>query len=84
MSWFINRGLQRNPVKRLSAVRRWLTYHTLFLAVTILAGDVIALVYTLLGGELTTRFLLKVATVATIAGSVFGYYLSDLRQEERE
>ena len=84
MSWFINRGLQRNPVKRLSAVRRWLTYLTLFLAVTILAGDVIALIYNLLGGELTTRFLLKVATVATIAGSVFGYYLSDLRQEERE
>jgi membrane protein YqaA with SNARE-associated domain len=54
------------------------------LAVTILAGDLIALVYNLLGGEFTTRFLLKVATVAVIAGGVFGYYLSDLRQEERE
>lgn len=84
MSWFISRGLERNPVKRLSAVRRWLTYLTLFLAVTILAGDLIALVYNLLGGEFTTRFLLKVATVAVIAGGVFGYYLSDLRQEERE
>lgn len=84
MSWSINRGLERNPVKRLSAVRRWLTYLTLFLAVTILAGDLIALIYNLLGGELTIRFLLKVATVAIIAGSIFGYYLSDLRQEERE
>jgi hypothetical protein len=84
MSWFINRGLERNPVKRLSAVRRWLTYLTLFLAVTILAGDLIALIYNLLGGELTARFVLKVATVAIIAGSIFGYYLSDLRQEERE
>lgn len=84
MSWFINRGLERSPIKRLSAVRRWLTYLTLFLAVTILAGDLIALVYNLLGGELTVRFVLKAATVAVIAGGVFGYYLSDLRREERE
>jgi hypothetical protein len=84
MSWFINRGLERSPVKRLSAVRRWLTYLTLFLAVAILAGDLIALVYNLLGGELTVRFMLKVATVAVIAGTVFGYYLGDLRREERE
>jgi hypothetical protein len=84
MSWFINRGLERNPIKRLSAVRRWLTYLTLFLAVTILAGDLIALVYNLLGGELTLRFALKVATVAVIAGGIFGYYLSDLRREEHE
>lgn len=83
MSWHINRTLELNPAKRLSAVRRWLTYLTLFLAVTILAGDLIALVYNLLGGEITVRFLMKVATVAIIAGSIFGYYLSDLRREER-
>jgi hypothetical protein len=83
MSWFINRGLENNPVKRLSAVRRWLTYLTLFLAVTVLACDLIALIYNLLGGELTARFLLKVGTVGVIAGSIFGYYLADLRREER-
>lgn len=84
MSWFINRGLARDPVKRLSAVRRWLTYLTLFIAVGILSGDLISLVYNLLGGELTVRFMLKVATVAVIAGAIFGYYLTDLRREERE
>ncbi len=84
MSWYINRGLALDPVKRLSAVRRWLTYLTLFTAVTILSGDLIALVYNLLGGELTVRFMLKVATVAVIAGALLGYYLLDLRQEERE
>lgn len=83
MSWFINRDLTRDPVKRLSAVRRWLTYLTLFLAVGILAGDSITLVYNLLGGELTVRFILKVLTVAIIAGAVLGYYLWDLRREER-
>ena len=40
------------------------------------------LVYNLLGGEITTRFLLKVLIVAFIAGSVFWYYLTDVRREE--
>ena len=76
--------LVRNPVKRLSAVRRWLTYLTLFVAACILVGDMIALVYGLLGGELTLRFVLKVLVVATIAGGIFGWYLLDLRGEEQE
>lgn len=80
----LSRELARNPVKRLSAVRRWLTYLTLFLAVTVLVCDLIALVYSLLGGDLTLRFLLKVVVVAAIAGAIFGFYLSDLRREERE
>lgn len=83
MSFYVNRDVERNPVKRLSAVRRWLTYLTLFLATMCLAGDLIALIYNVLGGELTARFLLKVGTVGVISGSIFGYYLSDLRREER-
>jgi hypothetical protein len=31
---------------------------------------------------LTARFLLKAGTVGVIAGSIFGYYLADLRREE--
>ena len=80
----LGRELARNPVKRLSPVRRWLTYLTLFVAATVLIGDMITLVYNVLGGELTARFALKVLIVAVIAGTVFGYYLLDLRREERE
>lgn len=80
----LGKELARNPVKRLSAVRRWLTYLTLFIAVAVLIGDVIALVYKLLGGEFTSRFGLKVLVAAVIAGTTFGYYLNDLRGEERE
>ncbi len=81
---YLGRELERNPVKRLSAVRRWLTYLTLFLAATVLVGDMIALVYNLLGGEIAVRFLLKVLVAAVIAGAIFGYYLWDIRRDEVE
>lgn len=77
------REVTRDPVARLSPVRRWLTYLTLFLASTALVCDTITLVYHLLGGEITLRFLLKVIVVAAIAGAIFGYYLSDLRRGEK-
>lgn len=80
----LGKDLARNPVKRLSAVRRWLTYLTLFVAATVLIGDLITLVYNLLGGELSVRFVLKVLVVGLIAGAIFGYYLRDLRREEKE
>src|ERR1700733_1798773 len=84
LSYYIGKDLDRNPVKRLSPIRRWLTYLTLFVASCVLIGDVTSLVYNALGRELTRRLVLKVLTVGAIAGTVFGYYLSDLRHEERE
>jgi len=82
MARYLSREVQRHPLKRLSPVRRWLTYLTLYLAAMVLICDVITLVYNLLGGELSLRFVLKVLVVAVIASSVFGYYLHDLRREE--
>jgi len=84
MSRFIGREVAQNPVKRQSSIRRWLTYLTLFVASSIMIGDLTTLVYNVLGGELTIRFLLKVVVAGTISGAVFGYYLWDLRKEEIE
>jgi hypothetical protein len=83
-SWLTGRAIRRDPVKRASKVRRWLTYLTLFIAATVLICDVATLIYNLLGGELTVRFVLKVVTVAVIAGTAFVYYLRDLRLDELE
>jgi hypothetical protein len=83
-SWFVARDLAVDPNKRHSKVRRWLTYLTLFAAATVLIGDVITLVYNLLGGEITTRFVLKVLVVGFIAATVFWYYLSDITRETRQ
>ena len=83
VSRITNRELARDPRKRESAVRRWLTYLTLYVAATVLIGDVIMLVYNALGGDMTVRFLLKVLTVGLIAGLIFGNYLKDLRVDEK-
>jgi hypothetical protein len=80
---YIGRGIAENPAGRLSPVRRWCTYLTLFIAVACLLGDGTTLVYNVLGGEATTRFLLKVLVVGAIAGGSFWYYLRDLRHGER-
>ena len=84
LSRVTSREIARDPSKRGSKVRRWLTYLTLFASATAIICDLVTLVYNALGGDLTTRFLLKVLTVAVIAGLIFGYYLRDLRQEEKE
>jgi len=82
LSMQVERGLRRDPVKRRSNMRRWLMYLTVFVAASVLIGDFITLVYNVLGGEVTSRFVLKVLTIATIAGTVFAYYVGDLKLEE--
>jgi hypothetical protein len=84
VSAFIGRTLAREPEKRGSKVRKWLTYITLFGAALVIISDLTFLVQRLLSGELPPRVLLKTLVVFLISGTVFGHYLSDLRGEERE
>lgn len=78
------RNIKRDPTKRSSKIRKWLTYITLYIATGIIIGDLITLLTYVLNGDLTLRFVLKVTAVLLIAGSIFGYYLWDLRTEEKE
>lgn len=79
LSRFLIREMKQTPEKAWSGVRRWLTYLTLFVAAAALMGDVITLVFYLLEGELSIRFLLKVFVVLVLAGSVFTYYFLSLK-----
>ena len=78
----VRRLLEEDPTKAGSPTRKWLTYIALFIAVAFLFGDFATLVFGVLGGELTLRFILKVTTVAVIAGAIFSYYLYDLKRDE--
>lgn len=84
MSWLLLKTLEANPNKRGSKIRKWLTYITLFMAAGVIMGDLITLVRTFLEGELTLRFVLKVFSVLTISGTIFSYYLWNMKKEEQE
>jgi len=84
LSFLVGRSIKRDASKRASKARKWLPYMTLFVAAGVIIGDLTALVHGFLGGDLSARFALKALTVAVIACGIFGYYLWDLRQEERE
>lgn len=81
LSYRVNAAIRRDPTKRSSKIRKWLTYMTLFVAAAVLVGDLTAVIYNLLAGDLTVRFILKALTVVLVAGAVFGYYLWDLRED---
>ncbi len=77
----VSSAIRKDPTKRSSKIRKWLTYLTLFVAASVLVGDLIAVIYSLLSGELTLRFILKALTVVAIAGAIFSYYFWDLRDD---
>jgi hypothetical protein len=83
LSTAVHRWAAADPEQQSSKVRKWLTYVTLFVAAGTIIGDLIAVLYNLLEGELTLRFGLKVLVILGIAAGVFGYYLLDLRKEEK-
>lgn len=84
MTHMIHKDMKKNPEKEGSNVRRWLTYVTLFVTAIALIGDGITLVFHLLEGELSIRFLLKVLIVFIAAGMTFSYYLLSLKSSYHE
>ena len=82
--WFMGKEYITIPEKRNLRIRKWLIYFTLFLTALIMIGDLIVLVNTFLGGEITMRFVLKVLTVFAVTGTIFAYYLLDVRKYKTE
>jgi hypothetical protein len=77
---YIIRELEIHPEKLESAVRKWLTYIALLIAAVIVIGDLITFLTYLLRGDLTARFVAKVAVVLVIAGGVFWYYIGSMQK----
>lgn len=79
--WFLLCEVCKFPERGKSGVRRWLTSLSLFVAAVAILGNAITVVYYLVEGDLTTRFLLKVAVLFVIAGTLFIYLALSLRGE---
>jgi len=78
----LSKARKKDPELQRSQIRKWLTYITLVIAGATLVGDAISLVYNLLDGELSTRFVLKSLVIALIAGSIFVYFLKDAERDD--
>ncbi|TSC94082.1 MAG: hypothetical protein CEN87_635 [Parcubacteria group bacterium Licking1014_1] len=81
VSRYLNKIYAKESAVRESKIRKWLIYLTLFIASLVIIGDLITVINTFLGGEITARFILKALSVFLVAGVVFGYYLDDVRRE---
>jgi hypothetical protein len=79
----LHRECVRHPEKLQSGIRRWLTYLTLFVTACTISGDLITLLFYLLQGELTVRFLLKVFAVLFLSGMPFIYYFIAVRLDAK-
>lgn len=77
----IYKNLRSGNMSADSGVRKWLTYLILLVAVVVMIGWLIALLNSFLGGELTTKFVLKALTALIISGVVFFFYLHDIRRD---
>lgn len=77
----VRKDIHANPEKKNLGVRKWLTYLTLFVAGVVAVTDLIVLINTFLGGEITLRFILKVLAVLVVAKWAFIYYLYDLKDK---
>jgi len=84
--------MQRNVIKEMlqhpervvSGIRRWLTYLTLLVASGAVVGTMITLVFYLLEGELSVRFLLKVLVILYISVGTFAYFFLSLKLDPKE
>lgn len=67
-----------DPGQRRSLVRKWFAAITLLIASLTLLGDLVAVIYALLNGDMTLRFVVKALLIAIIAGLAFAYYRDEL------
>ncbi len=75
--------VRRHPETAKGVLRRWLGYLSLLVGAIVLSGDAITLIYFLLEGQLTVRFVLKAVVLFLIAGGLVGYLTFTLRSEAR-
>jgi hypothetical protein len=69
----------KEPAKANLWVRRWALGLTLFIASVTILIDLVTLINTFLGGEITVRFALKVVAVLAVALFIFFHTLADMK-----
>jgi hypothetical protein len=80
LGWRLAAKKRKDPERRRSRVHAWLTYVTLIFAAGALIGDLVAVVFQYLNGELQTRFMAKAAVVGVISAAILWNYSRDVER----
>lgn len=80
LGWRLAAKKRKDPERRRSRVHAWLTYVTLIFAAGALIGDLVAVVFQFLNGELGTRFAAKAAVVGVISAAILWNYSRDVER----
>lgn len=75
----IHKDIKENAERANIWIRRWGLYITISLTIATLAVDLITLIYTYLGGEISPRFLWKVVVLALLASVVWLYSHAEIK-----
>lgn len=63
-----------------SRISRFITYLVLLVAAIVIAGDLIAILFNFLQGEITIRFFLQAIVILLISGGIFGFYFLERKE----
>jgi Domain of unknown function (DUF5671) len=70
---------RKDSTSELGQLTKWLIYLTLLIAGLVLLGTLVMTLYTFLNGDITSRFIMKAATVLGVVGMSFHYYLLEAK-----
>jgi len=82
LTWQIFKNLFSGNMEEESGIRKWLTYLILFASAVVMLVWLIITLNNFLKGELTAKFALKALTSLLIAGSIFVFYLYDIKRKD--
>lgn len=80
LGWRLAAKKRKDPERRRSRVHAWLTYITLIFAAGALIGDLVAVVFQFLNGEIGTRFIAKAGVVGVISAAILWNYSRDVER----
>lgn len=75
----IRKSIEIEPAKAHIWVRKWALVLTIFIAGSAIVISLVTIINTFLGGELTTRFILKAGVILLVAFGFAHHFMRDLR-----
>lgn len=80
-SFLASKEITLHPAKKEVLTRKIFVYSALFVTTLTLAGTLISIIYTYLGGDLSIRFGMKALFIVVLSSVIGGYYYYNLKRD---